>query len=526
MKKNLYLQQILVLPMCIPLVTSCAAPSKNDSQKPNPEKPPIETPPIDPSLPKGWNKYVTDDSNLASQISLENARKLHFNYPNYNGDKSLVTLRADGAPSHNIPGEGVPSGPQQYSKEGVITTEKHAQLAKQVYSVSFHNGVQQVGTAWILDYKLTNDGTYPVTWYFGTNAHVLDDLKVADDILYPEKFGGYSKKLNNYRSINTEAISLWGLRDPKPGKYGNNSYGHQWKSTYLGFWQEGKGYGDEGYYLEKTPVKTIFTGNDFLKTSPSDFSTNSYSNKEEYADFGVFEITFKSPEQAKETTNDYANWKEEDKFKYHKDDLVNNPSLQTEKVYTVGFPEDSSYGNGYRVVASNVNQVEYDENRDKGNGLSKSIHYNSWSNRYGMYDGLIGMPWFGYTYEWIDNSSDDYNTVKRSTPFSTYGLIYGTNSGNMRAGSSGSLVVDENGYALGIHFASDNNAATGQAQAFYSGGFNYNGYYGNYILPQYDLIRGGYPDQKNSYYDGLVKMYGKDANFKTRLFPNGLISRN
>ena len=137
------------------------------------------------------------------------------------------------------------------------------------------------------------------------------------------------------------------------------------------------------------------------------------------------------------------------------------------------------------------------------------------------------MPWFGYDYEWVDNTSSNtnQNDFSRKTKYATYGLIYGVNNGNMAPGSSGGLTVDEDGYAIGIHFGSDNNAATGQSQAFYCGGYEYKGYYGNYNLPQYDLIRGGYPKQKNSYYDSLVKIYGKDSNFKTNLFPNGLTSR-
>lgn len=496
MKKFLYWQHFFVIPMCIPLVTSCAAPNKNEPVKPEEPKPPVNpdpTPPIDPSLPKGWSKFITDNPDVASQISRQQSQSLHFNYPNYNKDKTLVTLKADGSPANNKPGDGVPSGPNQYSKENVITTEKHAQLAKQVYSIGFHNGAEQKGTAWILDYKLAENGKYPTTWYFGTNAHVIDDLKVADDTLYPEKFGKYSQKLKKYRTTNTEAISFTSLIDPKPGKYNESIDGSQWRKTYIHFYDENKTIDEEGYYLSKTPVKTVFSGNDFLKTSPSEFSTNSFSDREEYADFAVMEVKFENEEQAKLVTNNYANWAEDQKFKYRQDDLVNNPSLQTNKVYTVGFPAD---GAGYCVVASNVNEVEYNTNNDKGNGLSKSVHYNTWSNRQGMYDGFLGMPWFGYAYEWVDNNSEDFQTVRQTTSFATYGLIYGTNSGNMRGGSSGSLVVDENGYAIGIHFASDNNAATGQVQAFYSGGYNYKGYYGRYNLPQYDLIRGGYPAQK------------------------------
>ena len=506
----------------------------NDKPLPDPILPPEQ--PIDPSvLPQGWWIKSNTTPEAVNQFPINHTKPLHFNYPYYDSTGKYVTLRADGEPVHNYPSPGVPSGPNQYAQEGYIATEKHVQLAKQVFSVGFHTGVEKTGTCWILDYKLTNNGSYPLTWYFGTNAHVLDDLKVADDKLYPEKFGQWSEKNKEYRCHNTTGVSLWRLKDPKVGEIDKeeSNVSPDWGETLISFYDRSKENWDtgeiyKGYYLDKTPIKIIFTGNDFLTTSPKDDSTNSYSNREEYADFAVFELTFENEEQAKTATNNYANWKEEEKFKYHETDLVKNPSLQTDIVYEVGYPQTYGGYTAHRTVAINYNEQRYKAGiKNETNGLSSSINYNTWTGRPGKYDGHIAMPFFGYNYEWVDNSIDydKNNPPIKTTPYATYGLIYGTDNGNMAPGSSGALVVDDNGYAIGIHFASDNNAATGSAQAFYCSGYDYKGYYGKYNLPQYDLIRGGYPKQKNSYYDGLTKLYGKDPNFKTRLFPNGLVSR-
>lgn len=477
-----------------------------------------------------WVKRTNTKPEEVKQFSSEHNKNLHFNYPFYDGE--LVTLKADGTPSNNKPGPGIPSGSNTYAKEGIIKTDKHAKLAKRVFSVGFHNGTEKTGTAWILDYKLTSDNSYPLTWYFGTNAHVLDDLKIPNDKFYPEKFGRWNEKKNLYRDQNTKAISLWKLTNPRKDFNYKDSYSNsEWKETRINFFDKTKedktGKLSQGYYYEndlsKIPVKSIFTGNDFLTTSPEEDSINNFPAKEDYADFAVFELTFENENQAKEATNDYANWKEEDKFKYHKEDLIANPSLETEQVYTVGYPRVDEFS---RTLATNLNAIQFRNGEEnQNNGLSTSQHYNTWNQKPGKFDGHIGMPWFGYNYEWVDNNdySDD---AKRSTKYATYGLIYGTNSGNMRGGSSGALVVDENGYSLGIHFGSDNNASTGLAQAFYSNGFDYKGYYGKYNLPKYDLIRGGYPKQKKSYYDGMVDWYGKDSNFKTHLFPKGLKFRN
>ena len=507
--------------------TNTQIPVEEEKPKPPIIEPEIPIEPEDPNIPKGWSKFKTKNPSDANQIGIDSARELHFNFPHYD-NQDLMTLRAIGIPTNNTPTPGTPSGSNQWAQENIITTEKHVQLAKQCFALSFRNGhiEQKTGTAWILDYKLTDDGSYPLIWYFGTNAHVIDDLRVKDDTYFSEKFGQWDNVNKSYRANNTKAISLWKLADPKIGEHKNTIYGGEWIETRVNFYDSSKEDTQnwkilEGFYLDKTPIKTIFIANNFLSTSPSDFSTNSYSNKEEYADFGVFELTFDNEQQAREATNNYAEWKEEDKFKYHEEDLVKNPSLKTSEVYEIGYPDDG----GYRHVAINVNSKLYSSGQNYlGSGLSGSRNYNNWTNVEGVFDALIALPSFGYEYEWVDNNINNQNSYTRTTSFSSYGLMYGTNNGNMRPGSSGALVVDANGYALGIHFASDNNAATGGAQAFYSSGYSYNGYYGKYNLPQYDLIRGGGKLQTKSYYDGMVQRYGKDPKFKTRLFPNGLIS--
>ena len=536
--RNLFIG--LGFPICSILALSMISCKKNEPSEDQPNND------AEGKLEPGWSYKSDTKPEEVNQFSIDHLQKLHFNYPNYKGD--LVTLKADGEPTFNYPGDpNTPTGSNQFSKEGVIPTEKHLELSKRVFSVTFNNSNDLIGTCWILDYKLTNDGSYPLTWYFGTNAHVLDDLKVENDTNYPEKFGKYDPNIfdqtsqiqGNYRTQNTRWIDLWKLNYEtiKPNEQITSTIGSPdefWTKTTVKMFDETKntnwtGIFKEGYYLKNPPAKTIFTGNDFLTTSPKDSSTNSFSDKEEYADFGVFELTFENEQQARQATNNYAEWEKDKQFKYRESDLINNPENRTSKVYDLGFPQDGNKGShASRTVSTNTNEVLYNNGEtDPNQGLSKSQHYNTWTHTYGGFDGHIAMPWFGYDYEWVDNntSNSNSNNFSKKTRYATYGLIYGVNNGNMNAGSSGGLTVDENGYAIGVHFGSDNNAATGQSQAFYCGGYDYKGYYGNYNLPQYDLIRGGYPKQKNSYYDSLVKIYGKDSNFKTNLFPNGLTSR-
>ena len=487
-------------------------------------------PPLDPPSPPdfsadGWAPITNKDPASANQHNISHADQYHFNRPYYQDNK--VTLKQNGSAANNVPTPGKPSEKNVYAKEGWMPTEKHAQLAKQVFSVGFVNGVEQTGTAWILDYKLTEDNSYPLTWYFGTNAHVIDDLRVDNEPIYKEKFATWDPVNKKYRAENTRRMFIHEIYNPQAATEYCDSNRGGWDFEMIELsdpklenenWEK-----QEGYFLKNPPVKTIFQGFDFLTTSPSQFSAlNPWRDKEEYADFGVFEITFENEAQAKNATNDYANWKEEDKFKYRQTDLVSHPEDTPTQIFEVGYPTDGIVRN----LATNTNALLYNEGEKiQVNSLTKSPNYSTWVGLDGRFDAHIAMSDFGYSYEWMDNNQTNIDLVKTKTPYVGYGLIYGIEGSNMRGGSSGALSVDQDGYAIGVHYASDNNSAMGGTQAFVSEGYNYNGYYGNYNMPAYDLIRGGGKYQKASYYDNLVKIYGKDPNFKTRLFPNGLTSR-
>ncbi|MBR3347942.1 MAG: hypothetical protein IKG36_00810, partial [Mycoplasmataceae bacterium] len=92
---------------------------------------------------------------------------------------------------------------------------------------------------------------------------------------------------------------------------------------------------------------------------------------------------------------------------------------------------------------------------------------------------------------------------------------------NLGEGSSGCMLMDKDGYTWGIHFGGDPNAQVGISVALYCEGFNYGGKFGKYNLEGYDLIEGGFPNQKTSYKQNLKKLYD-GQNIKTKLFPNGL----
>nr|WP_307921093.1 hypothetical protein [Mycoplasmopsis bovis] len=87
-------------------------------------------------------------------------------------------------------------------------------------------------------------------------------------------------------------------------------------------------------------------------------------------------------------------------------------------------------------------------------------------------------------------------------------------------GASGSSVRNKNNELIAVYHSSNDRAKTGLAAVFRSPGKDYNKLFGNYNLPQYDLIYGGGKDQKNSYRQALEAKYkfNEWKNFKTKLF--------
>ncbi|MEG0991893.1 MAG: DUF31 family protein [Malacoplasma sp.] len=472
---------------------------------------------------------ITNDS--VDQFDYDHNKKYNFINPLYVNNKIVSVDVANGGPNKTVPGDGIT--PRAVLLKGRLPNQKYVDLAKKSYALEIYNGAPKTGTTWILDYKLSEDNSYPKTWYFGTNAHVLDDLMIKNNIGKPDNFANWIPEKNGFPAFNTSAINLLNINDPNTTTLYRDSYQPGWNRYRIDlsvpnpisggpqFW--------EGYYMENPTVKTIFLGEDFLSTDPKDCLDLKYStepkyqrwvNNKEYADFAVLEINFATSQEAQTITNDYANLPQENKFKYRQTDLIQD-YIKKEQ-YVVSFP---IYGNDSGTKELYVNKtLESFQSGDKTGGeLGTSPFYSTFKSKPAILDGGVGMSYFGTTIESYDNKSATPKPVQNY--FNTWGLFYQLNYANLTPGASGSLVMDEDGYSTGILLGSDQNASIGSMQAFYSSGYSYNGYYGKYDLPAYDLIRGGGPTQTKSYYDGLVQIYGKSPTFKTNLFPNGLVSR-
>lgn len=439
---------------------------------------------------------------------ITNAGTYSMATPGGGWNQNSITPSSSG-PSRTAPSNGIAEDAPINKK--FFYNEQEIKQSKRTVSLRFSNGgASNMGTGWILDYKLTEDGSYPLTWYFGTNSHVIQNLKVKGDVLTPERYENENNMMNTY------VLDIRSIKNPQINKEYSNSVDDTSSFFSVGVFPK----------YDKTKeissnLKTIFIGNDYLKTSPSMFSTSPrWKNSEEYIDFAVLEVTFDTVEQAKIVTHEYANLNVKDQFKYKNESLLKNQSAIIENGYKViGYPNvvsangDTWLNQATIQMFSSMPTNPTNTQKQKGTNLATSPYYNSFENKKGVFDAALVLSFFGYDYRKADGKTQFYNS---------WGLAYPVDYGKLGKGSSGSMLMDANGYTVGIHFAGDDRASMGLAQALYCEGFDYGGAYGSYNLEGYDLIKGGFPNQKNSYLDGLKKIYGKESNFKTNLFPNGL----
>lgn len=394
------------------------------------------------------------------------------------------------------------------------------------------------GTMWIMDYEIPEDSTYPTKWYFGTNVHVADAI--------------YNGVLNNF--------SLTRLN-------GNtNPVGNKLKLTNL----------DDrfqGFAFNPETVRKAYDGKGYLNKKPSDYLASpqkeQYKDVEAFLDFAVIEIDFSkitgvgmsAQDYARSVTNNYANLKEKQvkflKNSYLKDyskidfPLASKPGQKADlsnldQLYILGFPwaESKTFADYYlekyidddqKSVAKytstlwinsdsdfyNTKNLE-DEKLKRGNFLSYELGYRSFSNKPGVTDVFLAAPNTSFGNK---NPLDNLYTSKEDNKkYMNFGLEYMPRWYAPGGGASGSSVRNQRNELVGVYHFGNGTARTGLAVAFRSEGYDYQGLYGSYNLPQYDLIYGGGKDQKTSYRETLAKL--DNGPKKTALFPNGFDDSN
>lgn len=132
--------------------------------------------------------------------------------------------------------------------------------------VNFYNGT------WF-DYKI-NGNNYPTTWYFLSTAEI-----------------GYELSDNNQRKVYLSNINT--------NEFNNISNINSKDSKEL----IKIDVSNKKQSFEINNYKTIFIGNDFLKTKPYDLNNKIEKEVEEIANLSVVEVTFKNEDEARKATN-------------------------------------------------------------------------------------------------------------------------------------------------------------------------------------------------------------------------------
>lgn len=519
------------LPIGIVMFISNKDKTVSNSYKPNqPEtKPPIENKPFPPNDNENINPPTNNNGNNSgdpnskpnvpdkddpfNKIDDSYLEKNNLNIIDNPSLYSMATPGSGGTNSINVafsPSKTTPSNgvvPNAISDSNFIRTDLDIKQSKRTFSLVFVDGssATHLGTGWILDFKLTNDGSYPLTWYIASNSHVIQNLKVANDKVTPERYN-IGDDFHN-----TQSLQMAVLNDFTKNKEleTTSPFAHD------GTFNHARIEPNNGKNL-----KTVLIGNDYLKTTPSMFSqSGKWQGIEEYIDFAVMEVTFENETIAKKMTHNYA-IDSSLHFKYKKESLINkNDYINKTKFNTLGYPSLDSNGTSNRTAYLSTNKNQNRANIEKDNTIGSSNYYNTFKNTQGSFDAALALSYFGYEYRYAD-PKHEFPFLKQQ--YASWGLMYQINYGDMKPGSSGSMLMDENGYTWGIHLAGDSNASMGFSQALYCEGFNYMGKYGRYNLQGYDIIEGGFPNQQKSYKDGLKTLYGNDPSFKTNIFKNGL----
>lgn len=448
-----------------------------------------------------------------------------------------------------------------------LTNEKYKEIALQTYIIKFTNqdpsypnedrrNLVDGGTAWILDYeKPTNGNKYPTKWYLATNIHVANSL--TDKTKYLSL-----TRLNNDVGIG-KTLRIDGLDDNfSTFIFNMKQMTKKPKVVYkaVDFLQK-----DPKDYLVDEQKKTYEGYKEFLdfavieidlsdvKLNDLDYGKNPLSNfpKEDLLNGEKF---------AEHLTDGYAKKDSNKQIKFLKDSYLKNyekinvplaelkqdPKKDTyDFLYALGYPSSTGdyflkqyvdddqklVAQWHRSLWINQNEKYYEkisvneltnestfskEELDRGNIMSYQIGLRTFTDKPGVSDAFISSPI-------ITDKPLETEYEGKQTKLIQMGLQYLPRHYEPVGGASGSSIRNQRNELVSIFHASFQNTITGLSAAFRSEGYDYNGLYGEYNLPQYDLIYGGGKDQKSDKYGSFKDaLKAINPNMKTSLFPNGV----
>ncbi|EIN15086.1 Hypothetical protein, predicted lipoprotein [Mycoplasmopsis agalactiae 14628] len=431
--------------------------------------------------------------------------------------------------------------------------EKHIENYKQLKSEGrTYSSVS--GTMWIMDFMMPENGKGATKFYFGTNSHVAKGLtdkttKFSMSRMNENVGVGSHFRLNDlddrftrflFDNVDKDAINVifqaTDFLDSKPSEFLESSQKEKFKGVeeFMDF-----------AVIEIDFEKILKNKNDnFSAISNRKNLTSTYSSKS-------------TEDIVKLITNNYQS-KTDKHVKFRADSYLKDYSkidrpiiLDTKKadevkkfnnldsLYILGYPsstgdyflenyidedqqkevktnfsmwinaDDKYYKNVAAQEGAPSNHSK--ENLERGEFLSYEIGYRSFTDKPGLTDGFIAAS----------RTGNDLYSINGKQYFN-YGLHIMPRSYVPSGGASGSSVRNKKNELIAVFHTANNSAKTGLAAAFRSYGYDYQGLFGEYKLPAYDLIYGGAAGQKNSYRDALEKRYPKNGKeHKTNLFKSG-----
>lgn len=486
----------------------------------------------------------------AGQPYYENAQQRVFSLPSYDKDGKpnglVINNYEQGFTSPSFWGESYSEGgPGRVGLPRIIPNKDYLDLAKSSIGLTILNGrginasgtgnLSLHGSMSIIDYQIKSDNSYPTTWYFLTNAHVADNLRLKDDNKDPNKIYGrdYASYNEKDTTNNTVDVSLTKLKQDTPLKSKiPTTIGPDFKNYF------------DSVSVDVDKVKTIVIGTNPFNWSPKTFSNQKeYQDVEELLDFAVIEITFKNEQDARLITQNYFDDKNVH-FKVNDSNLLNDEEYKKfpiKNFYALGWPlsnGESSYTlnefedkENFKVRKSAksvwVNKPtrlfkttnEEDDAYPDGGEFSWSRSYRSFVNKPGLTDFLISTPVLSSNLFKIE----EYDSNKGEFTYRNYLISgQGTILDNLSAagGISGTSIRLKDKSTYSLLFAGDGRASSSITLNLRSYGYDYKGYYGKYNLPAYDIIYGSV-NQRKSYWDAMNKLYGSKNEIKTNLFKDG-----
>lgn len=456
-----------------------------------------------------------------------------------------------------------PFAPKQYEPQKDIiefTNNFHASNelrlanATQTVGLTFVNKTTNnfiFGNGTWFDYKISEDESYPLTWYIATNSHVAFANKNKDN--YGNYLVANEQEQTEFYLSNINTIDL------KINQYNTDDWeNHDISNIDVS---------NKKQTFKINNPKTIFAGDNYLKTKPNDLNQNIDKDIEEIADLAIIEISFEDAQTARLATNNIYERAKHDwnlytfdlrknnqpyyLINYHQPLYDERTSAKFNFIYAWGqdFEKYRYYKESTNVSAIGLNkQMVLDNDSNKINTINNNISFLTLN--YDYYNdketsivpieqnfkniSFVDTSWFAdplIAYEY------DYIKFDNKTKFKSQGLIYSLAYGNLREGSSGIVNNMHSSYLgwMGINFGSfDNNSSLG---LFYFIGDKYdleqyNIYskdkYPNYELVKYDLIyyhptknNIEYPKQNKSYLSELLRIHGEDyKTHRTMVFNN------